>query len=83
MKYPLTPNRFGATTTPSGSRSVSRYTPRGRALATPYGLRAIQRRAANTPGRDRRKSGKIHRESTFDVLRNLGRGMFMSPPFPI
>jgi hypothetical protein len=33
----------------------------------------MQRRAANTPGRDRRRSGRVHRESTFDVLRNLGR----------
>lgn len=35
----------------------------------------MQRRAANTPGRDRRRSGRVHRESTFDVLRNLGRAL--------
>lgn len=34
----------------------------------------MQRRAANTPGRDRRKSGRIQRETTFDILRNLGKG---------
>jgi hypothetical protein len=45
------------------------------APSTPYGLRARQQRAANTPGRDRRRSGRVQRETTFDVLRNLGRSM--------
>ncbi|KAE8350279.1 centromere kinetochore component CENP-T-domain-containing protein [Aspergillus coremiiformis] len=70
-KYPLTPSRF-ATATPS------RRTPRNRGTAapsTPYGLRAMQRRAANTPARDRRKSGRIQRETTFDILRNLGKAL--------
>lgn len=44
------------------------------APSTPYGLRARQQRAANTPGRDRRRSGRMQRETTFDILRNLGRG---------
>ncbi|EAW09226.1 uncharacterized protein ACLA_034290 [Aspergillus clavatus NRRL 1] len=35
----------------------------------------MQRRAANTPGRDRRKSGRIERETTFDILRNLGKAL--------
>ncbi|KAA8645655.1 uncharacterized protein ATNIH1004_007074 [Aspergillus tanneri] len=35
----------------------------------------MQRRAANTPGRDRRKSIRAQRESTFDILRNLGRAL--------
>ncbi|KAI9927985.1 hypothetical protein ASPWEDRAFT_184729 [Aspergillus wentii DTO 134E9] len=75
-RYPLTPSRLNVTTTPSGNRSASRFTPRNRAGAapsTPYGLRAMQRRAANTPGRDRRRSGRVQRETTFDILRNLGR----------
>ncbi|KAE8151930.1 centromere kinetochore component CENP-T-domain-containing protein [Aspergillus avenaceus] len=69
-KYPLTPSRLATSTTPS------RRTPRNRGAAapsTPYGLRAMQRRAANTPGRDRRKSFRPQRETTFDILRNLGR----------
>lgn len=35
----------------------------------------MQRRAANTPGRNRRKSGAAQRETVFDVLRNLSKGM--------
>ncbi|KAF7591902.1 hypothetical protein BBP40_000873 [Aspergillus hancockii] len=56
----------------------SRRTPRNRgapAPSTPHGLRAMQRRAANTPARDRRKSGRTQRETTFDILRNLGRAL--------
>lgn len=44
------------------------------APSTPYGLRARQQRAANTPGRDRRRSGRMQRETTFDILKNLGKG---------
>ncbi|KAF7183116.1 hypothetical protein CNMCM7691_002951 [Aspergillus felis] len=77
-RYPLTPSRLAGSTTPSANPSVSRWTP-GRRLtnapSTPYGLRAMQRRAANTPGRDRRKSGRIQRETTFDILRNLGKAL--------
>ncbi|KAJ5632919.1 hypothetical protein N7490_009258 [Penicillium lividum] len=75
-RYPLTPSRLVTTVTPSAQRSASRFTPRARAVgapATPYGLRARQQRAINTPGRDRRRSGKVQRETTFDILRNLGR----------
>lgn len=39
----------------------------------------MQRRAANTPSRDRRKSGRVQRESTFDVLKTLGKGMLSCP----
>lgn len=76
MRYPLTPSRLMTAVTPSAQRSVSRYTPRGRpaaAPATPHGLRARQQRAANTPGRDRRRSGRVQRETVFDVLKNLGK----------
>ncbi|KAJ6032309.1 hypothetical protein N7540_003041 [Penicillium herquei] len=75
-RYPLTPSRL-AIATPSLQRS-SRFTPRARGVvapATPYGLRARQQRAANTPGHDRRRSGKVQRETTFDILRNLGRAL--------
>ncbi|KAJ5110915.1 hypothetical protein N7532_001450 [Penicillium argentinense] len=77
-RYPLTPRRLVTATTPSGQRSASRYTPRARqsiAPSTPYGLHARQQRAANTPGRDRRRSGRVQRETTFDILRNLGRAL--------
>lgn len=76
-RYPLTPSRLVTAATPGTQRSASRYTPRARGVgapATPYGLRARQQRAANTPGRDRRRSGRMQRETTFDILRNLGRG---------
>ncbi|OQD77187.1 hypothetical protein PENDEC_c003G04683 [Penicillium decumbens] len=77
-RYPLTPSRLVTTGTPSGQRSASRFTPRARASiapSTPYGLRARQQRAANTPGRDRRRSGRVQRETTFDILRNLGKAL--------
>ncbi|KAJ5116408.1 Histone-fold [Penicillium angulare] len=76
-RFPLTPSRLVTLTSPHSQRSASRLTPRARGVAaptTPYGLRARQQRAANTPGRDRRRSGKVQRETTFDILRNLGRG---------
>lgn len=82
-RYPLTPSRLITTLTPSAQRSASRYTPRARASAapsTPYGLRARQQRAANTPGRDRRRSGRVQRETTFDILRNLGRSRWFLFP---
>ncbi|KAJ5162349.1 hypothetical protein N7492_007741 [Penicillium capsulatum] len=75
-RFPLTPSRFVSAATPSAQRSASRFTPRGRpaaAPATPHALRARQQRAANTPGRDRRRSGRMQRETVFDVLKNLGK----------
>ncbi|KAL4952105.1 centromere kinetochore component CENP-T-domain-containing protein [Aspergillus filifer] len=76
-RYPSTPRRLAGSTTPSANRFASRWgTPGNRgAPATPHGLRAMQRRAANTPGRDRRKSGRGQRETVFDVLRNLSKAL--------
>ncbi|CAG7921500.1 unnamed protein product [Penicillium olsonii] len=77
-RYPLTPSRLVTAATPGTQRSASRYTPRARgagAPSTPHGLRARQQRAANTPGRDRRRSGRAQRETTFDILRNLGKAL--------
>ncbi|KAL2816903.1 centromere kinetochore component CENP-T-domain-containing protein [Aspergillus granulosus] len=72
-RYPSTPSRLAGSATP---RSGSRFTPGNRVPpSTPYGLRAMQRRAANTPGRDRRKSGRGQRETVFDVLRNLSKAL--------
>ncbi|KAI9376258.1 centromere kinetochore component CENP-T-domain-containing protein [Aspergillus egyptiacus] len=75
-RYPSTPNRLAASATPLTNRS-SRWTPGNRrgAPSTPHGLRAMQRRAANTPGRDRRKSIRGQRETVFDVLRNLSKAL--------
>ncbi|KAJ5801312.1 uncharacterized protein N7518_003380 [Penicillium psychrosexuale] len=77
-RYPLTPSRLVTATTPGTQRSASRYTPRPRGVgapATPHVIRARQQRAANTPGRDRRRSGRVQRETTFDILRNLGKAL--------
>ncbi|PYI02165.1 hypothetical protein BO78DRAFT_325860 [Aspergillus sclerotiicarbonarius CBS 121057] len=71
-RYPLTPSRFAANT-PSANRRTPRN--RGGAPSTPYRVQAMQRRAANTPGRDRRRSGRVQRETTFDILRNLGKAL--------
>ncbi|CRG82964.1 hypothetical protein PISL3812_00311 [Talaromyces islandicus] len=74
ISAPSTP-RYTALATPSALRSVTRRTPRG-APVTPFGLRAIQRRSANTPGRDRRRSSRgPQRETAFDLLKNLGRAL--------
>ncbi|KAK3172776.1 hypothetical protein OEA41_006101 [Lepraria neglecta] len=39
---------------------------------TPHAIRALRQRRA-TPGRDRRKSGRLQRETPRDVLRNLSK----------
>ncbi len=45
------------------------------APTTPHAIRALQQRraAALTPGRDRRRSGRMQRESPRDALRNLSK----------
>lgn len=43
--------------------------------ATPHAIRALQQRRA-TPGRDRRKSGRMLRETPRGALRNLSRSRF-------
>ena len=43
---------------------------------TPHAIRAMQQRRA-TPGRDRRKSGRLQRETPRDILRNLGKRMLL------
>ncbi|EEQ90831.2 uncharacterized protein BDCG_05951 [Blastomyces dermatitidis ER-3] len=66
---PLSANRASARRTPG-----SIYTGANAPPATPHALRALQRRAATyTPGRDRRKSGRVQRETPMDILRNLGK----------
>ena len=42
---------------------------------TPHAIRDLQQRRA-TPGRDRRKSGRVQRETPRDALRNLSRSWF-------
>ncbi|PYH98741.1 hypothetical protein BO71DRAFT_22537 [Aspergillus ellipticus CBS 707.79] len=92
-RYPLTPGRLAATSTPAANRRTPRNRGAG-APSTPYRMQAMQRRAANTPARERRKSGRIQRETTFDILQNLGRALaptsqvirsspqIISPPAP-
>ncbi|KAK2785167.1 hypothetical protein FQN53_007909 [Emmonsiellopsis sp. PD_33] len=89
IKDPTTPAQTSARPPLSAHRASSRRTPRGTtaetpganrggnaAPATPHALRALQRRAATyTPGRDRRKSGRIQRETPIDILRNLGKAL--------
>ncbi|PGH09519.1 hypothetical protein GX51_00624 [Blastomyces parvus] len=66
---PLSANRASARRTPGGT-----YTGANAAPTTPHALRALQRRAATyTPGRDRRKSGRVQRETPMDILRHLGK----------
>lgn len=45
------------------------------APTTPHAIRALQQRraAALTPGRDRRRSGRMQRETPRDTLRQLSR----------
>jgi histone H3/H4 len=70
----------GAKATPSG-RFNFRNTPGGRKPTTPYGKRAQQlndkskRYAGATPGPERRKSGKMYRETPRNDLRALSRVM--------
>ncbi|PGH26709.1 hypothetical protein AJ80_01655 [Polytolypa hystricis UAMH7299] len=75
---PTTPGQTTITLPRSAARASARRTPRGpganAAPATPHALRALQRRAAAaTPGRDRRKSGRVQRETPMDILRNLAK----------
>ncbi|KAI9795469.1 MAG: hypothetical protein M1833_006999 [Piccolia ochrophora] len=69
--------RRSARRTPSvQARGPSRPTPSRRgAPTTPHAIRALQQRraAALTPGRDRRRSGRLQRETPRDLLRNLSR----------
>ncbi|EEH50016.2 uncharacterized protein PADG_06095 [Paracoccidioides brasiliensis Pb18] len=79
IRDPRTPSQTSARPLLSAARVSARRTPRtnvggNAAPATPHALRALQRRAATyTPGRDRRKSGRVQRETPMDILRNLGK----------
>lgn len=56
------------------------YTPKAAAPTTPHATRALQQRhaAAITPARNRRRSGRVERESPRDALRQLSRSMLKS-----
>ncbi|KAF1809877.1 hypothetical protein P152DRAFT_484232 [Eremomyces bilateralis CBS 781.70] len=59
-----------------GPRTISRSRlQRSTKPTTPHAIRAYQQRIdrAGTPGRDRRKSGRLQRETPRDTLRNLSR----------
>lgn len=78
-----TPGKADGGRTPTGPASTvrrrARYTP-GKVVkpTTPHGIRALEQRRAGalTPGRGRRRSGKIQRETPRDLLRQLSRGTF-------
>ncbi|KAK2758055.1 hypothetical protein FQN54_004461 [Arachnomyces sp. PD_36] len=74
-RHPTTPgSRYGGFTPRTATRRTPRDAPGSAAPTTPHALRAMQRRAA-TPGRDRRKSGRVRRETPIDILRNLGKAL--------
>ncbi|PGG97318.1 hypothetical protein AJ79_09249 [Helicocarpus griseus UAMH5409] len=78
LRNPTTPAQISARPPLSANRTSVRRTPSGAnaAPATPHALRALQRRAATyTPGRDRRKSVRVQRETPMDILRNLGKAL--------
>ena len=48
-------------------------------MTTPLAIRALQqrRKGSQTPGHDRRRSGRLQRETPRDTLRNLSRGSIL------
>ena len=86
VRKPLTPRRRASSVGPPLShRHVNANTPNTSRVrrpltersnpSTPHAFRAFQQRRA-TPGRDRRKSGRLQRETPRDALRNLSKGCF-------
>ncbi|KAI9875237.1 MAG: hypothetical protein M1830_008719 [Pleopsidium flavum] len=65
----------GQTRTPRADGLPKGVPSRRGAPTTPHAIRALQQRraAALTPGRDRRRSGRMQRETPRDILRNLSK----------
>ena len=63
--------------TPSHRRPLRLAPAKRGSPTTPHVIRALQQRraAATTPGRDRRRSGRLQRETPRDMLRNLSKGI--------
>ncbi|KAF2476262.1 uncharacterized protein BDR25DRAFT_339343 [Lindgomyces ingoldianus] len=62
-----------AARTPRGGPTTRPITARRAAPTTPHAILALRERAARTPGHNRRRSGRIQRETPRDTLRNLSR----------
>ncbi|KAI9819198.1 MAG: hypothetical protein M1827_007354 [Pycnora praestabilis] len=69
------PTPAGRARTPGPSITLRPTSTKHGAPTTPHAIRALQQRraAALTPGRDRRRSGRVRRETPRDVLRGLSR----------
>ncbi|KAF2109736.1 centromere kinetochore component CENP-T-domain-containing protein, partial [Lophiotrema nucula] len=65
----------GASRTPRGGQGARPTSARRAAPTTPHAIRALRERAnaARTPGRNRRRSGRVQRETPRDTLRDLSR----------
>lgn len=66
----------GTARTPRGGPATRPISARRVAPTTPHAIRALRERAnaARTPGNNRRRSGRVQRETPRDLLRNLSRG---------
>ena len=71
----------GTGRTPRGGPATRPIPARRTAPTTPHAIRALRERAnaARTPGNNRRRSGRIQRETPRDILRDLSRGMICIP----
>ncbi|ENI09674.1 hypothetical protein COCC4DRAFT_184856 [Bipolaris maydis ATCC 48331] len=67
----------GTGRTPRGGPATRPLTSRRIAPTTPHAIRALRERAnaARTPGNNRRRSGRIQRETPRDLLRDLSRAL--------
>ncbi|KAF3050771.1 hypothetical protein E8E11_010142 [Didymella keratinophila] len=75
-----------AARTPRGGPATRPISARRQAPTTPHAIRALRERAnaARTPGNNRRRSGRVQRETPRDILRNLSRALARDtrPPEP-
>ncbi|KAJ4373843.1 hypothetical protein N0V83_002582 [Neocucurbitaria cava] len=67
----------GTGRTPRGGPATRPIPARRTAPTTPHAIRALRERAnaARTPGNNRRRSGRIQRETPRDILRDLSRAL--------
>ncbi|KAL1797039.1 hypothetical protein ACET3X_005579 [Alternaria dauci] len=71
------PRTPGTGLTPRGGPATRPLPSRRIAPTTPHAIRALRERAnaARTPGNNRRRSGRIQRETPRDILRDLSRAL--------
>ncbi|KAF2820043.1 hypothetical protein CC86DRAFT_361640 [Ophiobolus disseminans] len=67
----------GTARTPRGGPATRPLPSRRAAPTTPHAIRALRERAhaARTPGHNRRRSGRVQRETPRDILRDLSRAL--------